>query len=107
LSENPHTLAEIVQAIGSPNVGVCLDLGNFAPGQFEAGIKTLAPLAMHVHAKSYSFGPDGEETKIDYRAALGALQAASYDGTLCIEYEGEGDPVEGICQTQALIERYW
>ncbi len=107
LSENPQTLADIVAAIDQPHVGVCLDLGNFADGQFEQGTRLLAPLAIHVHAKSHNFGPDGEETKIDYGAALGALKAANYDGAISIEYEGDGDPVEGIRNTRALIEKHW
>jgi len=105
LSEDPQVLADIIQAINNPTVGVCLDFGNFAEGQFEEGIKVLAPLAIHVHAKSHNFA-DGEETQIDYHAALGELQAAGYDGTISIEYEGDDDALEGIRQTQALIEKY-
>jgi L-ribulose-5-phosphate 3-epimerase len=107
LSENVHTLAQMVTAIHQPNVGVCLDLGNFVEGEFAEGVKTLAPLAIHAHAKSREFGPDGQETQIDYRVALSALGAAGYDGTISIEYEGEGDPVEGIRKTRALIEQHW
>jgi L-ribulose-5-phosphate 3-epimerase len=107
LSEKAQTLADIVRAIDHANVGICMDLGNFVEGQAADGLKLLAPLAIHVHAKAHEFGPDGEETHIDYGAALGALQAAGYDGVISIEYEGEGDPLEGIRQTRALIERYW
>ncbi len=106
LSENIQVLADMVKAINHPNVGVCLDFGNFAEGQFKEGIRLLAPLANHVHAKSYAFDADGQETKIDYDAALRALGAAGYDGTISIEYEGEGDPVEGILATKTLIERF-
>jgi len=107
LSADPHTLAEVVTALNSPHVGVCLDLGNFREGEADEGIRLLAPHALHVHAKSWAFGPDGEETKINYRAAMQALHSAGYDGVLSIEFEGDGSPAEGIRKTKALIEKCW
>ena len=107
LSADPHALAEIIQAVHSPHVGVCLDLGNFREGEAEQGIRALAPHTIHVHAKSYSFSADGEETKINYRAAMEALRAAGYDGVLSIEFEGDGAAADGIRKTRNLIEKYW
>ncbi len=107
LSAQAQTLAEIVTAIGHPNVGVCLDLGHLTAKQFDEELGILAPLAIHVHAKSRQFDAQGEETRIDYCAALTALKAAGYAGVISIEYEGEDDPPQGIGQTRALIERYW
>jgi L-ribulose-5-phosphate 3-epimerase len=107
LSAAPHTLVEIVAALNSPYVGVCLDLGNFHEGEADDGIHLLAPHAIHVHAKSWAFSSDGEETKINYRAAMQALHAVGYDGVLSIEFEGDGSPADGIRKTKALIERYW
>jgi len=107
LSADPHALAEMVTALNSPHVGVCLDLGNFREGEADEGIRLLAPHAVHVHAKSYSFDADGEESRINYGAALGTLRAAGYDGVLSIEFEGDGSPADGIRKTKALIERYW
>ncbi len=106
LSADPHALAEIITALNSPHVGVCLDLGNFREGEADEGIRLLVPHAIHVHAKSFAFGPDGEETKINYSAAMQAIRAAGYDGVLSIEFEGEGDPADGIRKTKALIEKY-
>lgn len=105
--ESPRALAEIVTAIHRPDLGICLDVGNFAEGQLAHGLELLAPLAIHVHAKTRRFTSDGQEAQIDYGAALGALRAAGYDGIISIEYEGDDDPVEGIRKTQVLIERYW
>jgi L-ribulose-5-phosphate 3-epimerase len=106
LSADPNMLVEIVTALNSPYVGVCLDLGNFREGQADGGITLLAPHAIHVHGKSYSFSADGEETTINYGMAMQALRAAGYDGVLSIEFEGEGSPAEGIRKTKALIEKH-
>ena len=107
LTADPRALVEIIQAVRSPHVGVCLDLGNFREGEAEQGIRALAPHAIHVHAKSYSFGADGEETRINYRAVMEALRAAGYDGVLSIEFEGDGDAAAGIRKTRDLIAKYW
>jgi sugar phosphate isomerase/epimerase len=79
LSANPQALVEIVTALKSPHVGVCLDLGHF----------------------------DGEESRIDYGSALSILRAVGYDGVLSIEFEGDGPPADGIRKTKALIAKYW
>jgi sugar phosphate isomerase/epimerase len=107
LSADPHVLVEIASALNSPHVGVCLDLGNFREGEADEGMRLLAPYAIHVHAKSHSFGADGQETKINYGAAMETLRTAGYDGVLSIEFEGDGDPADGIRKTKALIEKHW
>jgi L-ribulose-5-phosphate 3-epimerase len=107
LSADPRALVEIITALNSPHVGVCLDLGNFREGEAEQDIELLAPYAIHVHCKSHSFGADGEETKINYCAAMQALRAAGYDGRLSIEFEGDGNPADGIRKTKALIDKHW
>jgi hydroxypyruvate isomerase len=34
------------------------------------------------------------------------LKSAGYNGVISIEYEGEGDPADGIKRTRELIEKY-
>lgn len=101
LSSDPILLAALVKGIA----GCCLDLGNYpAPMRHEA-IKTLAPHTVHVHAKSYAFDKEGNETTVDYPAFIALLQAVGYQGYYSIEYEGYGDAERGIDQTRALLER--
>ncbi len=106
LSSQPETLIELVERFHSPYLGVCLDFGNFE-GDRTIGMQTLAPYAMHVHAKSNSFDANGEETSIDYRACLSALRDVQYDGAISIEYEGDGDAMTGIHKTRDLIQKHW
>ena len=97
----------IIQGVDSPWLGVCLDFGNFRPGYDEDDFELLAPYAIYAHAKSYTFDSEGEETTISYRHRLSVLKAARYEGVIAVEYEGDGDPAQGIRQTRHLIERYW
>jgi sugar phosphate isomerase/epimerase len=107
LTTEPEVMQHMVRAVDSPWLGVCLDLGNFAPERRLAGVEMLAPHAIHVHAKAKAFGADGEEVSIDYGASLAVLQRAGYSGPLVIEYEGDGDPVAGVLCARDLIRRYW
>jgi sugar phosphate isomerase/epimerase len=109
LSTDPTRLAALVRSVEAPRdrLGVCLDFGNFQRGRELEGIRLLAPLATHVHAKSYAFGPDGEEERLPYGAILRVLAAAGYRGWFVIEFEGHGDPIAGVQATRTLIERYW
>jgi sugar phosphate isomerase/epimerase len=108
LSDDPVMLVDLVQRFHSPYLGVCVDFGNFEdPKDFSKPLRSLAPHAIHVHAKSRAFDANGEETAIDYRACLSALKAVKYDGAISIEYEGDGDAATGINKTRDLIQKYW
>jgi sugar phosphate isomerase/epimerase len=108
LSSDPEVLAAFVQHFHSPSLGVCLDFGNFEEDltDFEKPVRSLAPYAIHVHAKAREFNAQGEETQIDYGMCVSALKSAGYAGAISIEYEGHDDPAIGIKRTRDLIERY-
>jgi sugar phosphate isomerase/epimerase len=103
-------IAAAFRSNGDPGawpVGVCLDVGHFPEGEQAAGMARLAPLAIHVHAMSREFDERGEEKSIDYRMSMAALRVAGYDAAISIEYAGDGDPLDGILKTKALIESCW
>lgn len=64
------------------------------------------PLARAVSAKSHDFGPDGEETGLDYGRLLGIVRDAGYEGWIGIEYEGTRlSEADGIRATRELLLR--
>ncbi|HEY3379539.1 MAG TPA: sugar phosphate isomerase/epimerase [Armatimonadota bacterium] len=97
----------LITGVNSPHFGSCLDFGNLPPERRYDAIAQLAPFAKHVHAKSYAFDAQGEETMIDYKRALATLTEFAYDGVIAIEYEGRDDAHTGILATKTLIEKYW
>ncbi len=53
------------------------------------------------------FDDKGEAAEYDFPRVLGTLKKNHYKGPISIEYEGKGDPVEGVQKTKALILKYW
>lgn len=121
-SSDPVWLNALLDGTGRDACGLLLDLGNFdallgpamamfaSGGEGEAvdpmalfadidlsslydGITALAPRAELVSVKSHVVSDDGQVGFVDLDRALGILFAAGYDGTLTVEYEGNGgDP---------------
>jgi len=108
ISGDAARLAGLIAAVASPWVGSCPDLGNFPRGaDVEAGVRLLAPSAVIVHAKSYAFGADGSERRIDYPRLLPLFRRAGFAGPVTVEYEGLGDDLDGCLKTRDLVARLW
>lgn len=90
-------LAEVIRAIGSPQVQALWDPGNdlYAPIEerpFPEGYEALRPYIRHVHLKDAVKGPDGQavgcrfgEGLVDFKGQLRALKEDGYDGWLVME----------------------
>ncbi|MGB0389630.1 MAG: sugar phosphate isomerase/epimerase family protein, partial [Ardenticatenaceae bacterium] len=88
-----------------PGTGCCLDFGNFEHPIRNEAILALVPHTVHIHAKSYAFDSQGNETTLPYPRFMRALSHVNYDGWFVIEYEGHQEPVSGIEQTRSLLTR--
>lgn len=107
VSRKADNILRIVKETDPKWVGSCLDFGNWPDNVRYEECQKLAPYAYHTHAKSHAFNEQGEETKIDYKRVLDIMKAANYKGPLSIEFEGPGDPVEGVKKTRNLLVKYW
>jgi L-ribulose-5-phosphate 3-epimerase len=100
---SPVELAELIDRVNSPYVGVYLDVGNvLAFGYPNDWITTLGARIARVHVKDYDLtrpGPDGfcqlGEGSVDWLAVVAALRKVGYTGPLT--FEGTGEPAE-ICR---------
>lgn len=100
---SPVEFADLIDRVGSPDVGVYFDVGNSVAFGFpEDWIATLGSRIRRVHAKDYDVGKPGlagfcplGEGSVDWPLVTAALNDVGYDGPLT--YEGGGDPVE-ICR---------
>ncbi|RFS24986.1 sugar phosphate isomerase/epimerase [Chitinophaga silvatica] len=117
ISSDGKWLSGIMKAVNMPECGTLPDFGNFClkgtPEHCEEaydryqGVAELMPFAEGVSAKTYNFGPDGNEVEIDYGKMLSIVKNAGYNGFVGIEYEGEQlSEEEGIRKTIALLQKY-
>ena len=107
LSSDAAWLRSLVEIVGNPQLGTLPDFGNFPPETDRyAAVETLMPHAKAVSAKCYDFGPDGDETKIDFARMIKNVKQAGYRGYVGIECEGERlAEREGILACKTLLER--
>jgi sugar phosphate isomerase/epimerase len=113
LGNRPEFLRAVLDAVGSPRLGLTLDTGNFywfghPLSRVYAIMQEFAPVVKHTHVKNIAYPPDLREQQrpigyeygryvcpipdgdIDHQRVVALLQAAGYDRTLCIEDESLG-----------------
>lgn len=107
VSATADNILRIVQLTDREWVGSCLDFGNWPAELRYESCRQLAPYAYHTHCKARAFDADGEDEGMEFGRILADLRAAGYNRALSIEFEGGGDPVEGVKKSRDLILRYW
>ena len=70
-------------------------------------MQKLLPFAKEIHAKTYQFDADGEETSIDYQRCMNLIKSSDFEGPLVVEYEGNGEQVKNSLKTRELILKYF
>jgi sugar phosphate isomerase/epimerase len=103
---NPAVVKKIVEEFNSPYIKTCPDIGNIRADIRYPSFNSLLPLAVHVHAKTYKFKKDGQETTIDYNKVMKMLKDNDYSGYVSIEFEGESDEFTGVKKSLDLIKNY-
>jgi|SRR5581483_3970884 len=107
VSKTAANIVRIIKATDPKWVGALVDFGNFPTEHKYEEVAAVAPYAMVTHVKVNVFDQNGEAEEYDFPRVLGILKKLNYAGPLSIEYEGKGDPVEGVQKTKALILKYW
>lgn len=103
--EELEAIVSVVEQVRSFHLGACLNFGYLRHDALRVGLTRLAPYTIHVHAPSREFDAAGNETTIPYPICLAALKNVNYQGFISIEYQGTGDPLDGIVSTRKLLER--
>ena len=113
---NGAWLAMLIEMADHPRLGTYTDLDNFFMGGWNLvperrydrvqGLIDLAPYTKAISAKTHDFGPEGEETTIDYHACLKILLDAGFTGLVGAEFEGNRhSEAEGARLTVELLRR--
>lgn len=107
VSKTSANIVKIIQATDPNRVGALVDFGNFPVEKKYDEVAAVAPYALVTHVKVNVFDENGEAQEYDFPRVLGLMKKNRYKGPISIEYEGKGDPVEGVQKTKALILKYW
>lgn len=107
-SEHPEELLELFSGVGSSFIGALPDFGNFPDEETRLrGLPLLFAHALTVcHAKGLEFDANGNETKFDFAKCIEISKRANYKGVYSIEYEGTGDPYDGVQKVVDELVRY-
>jgi sugar phosphate isomerase/epimerase len=107
-SERPGELVSLFKRVGAGFLGALPDFGNFPDEPTrEKGLALLFPYAHVVcHAKGLEIDSRGNETKFDFSKCVEIAKKAGYKGFYSIEYEGPGDPYEGVQKVLEELLRY-
>jgi sugar phosphate isomerase/epimerase len=118
--QDSYRMEELVLAVGHPNYGLLVDIGNFMCAD-EVSVNALArvmPYAFHVHAKDFLW-KSGAEPKpggswfptrggnhlrgtilghgvVSVAQCLAYIKGTGYDGIVSLEFEGLEEPLEAI-----------
>ncbi len=97
-SEHPEELVNLFKGVGGEYIGALPDFANFPDETIrEKGLGLLFPYARIVcHAKGLEFDAKGNETKYNFPKCIEISRKAGFKGVYSIEFEGEGDPYQGI-----------
>lgn len=118
-------VAEILDEVASPALKATTDTANFllVGEEPHLAVAALARRAAHVHLKDFKrVGPDYEgpafqstgtdryvgtvvgEGDVRLGAVLESLRAAGFGGVLSVEYEGTGEPRDGVRRSLANLK---
>ncbi|SVA31288.1 uncharacterized protein METZ01_LOCUS84142, partial [marine metagenome] len=95
LTRTPEGLLRIVNAIGSPWLGVLMDTGNFLEDPYDK-LEQIAAHAVFVQAKTYYGGGEWYTLDLDYPRIANILKKANYQGYISLEFEGKEDANTGV-----------
>jgi sugar phosphate isomerase/epimerase len=101
LSADPDSVIQVMEAVrethGKDAIGTLPDFGNWPPEveKYEA-LRRIMPYAHAVHAKVKDIDENLNHPAFDLERCVKVTKEAGYDGWLGIEYEGGGEPIEGV-----------
>jgi len=89
-------VVRIIEGVGSEWFRLNLDTGHAGDRMYE-DMESIAPYAVHVHAKIRARPPTGaERVEVDYKRVRRLLEKAGYNGWVSIEYEEKEDPLHAV-----------
>jgi sugar phosphate isomerase/epimerase len=129
LMQDSCRMEELVIAVGHPNYGLLVDIGNFMCADEASldALPTAMPYAFHVHAKDFLWKDGAQERPDDswfptrqghhlrgtvlghgvvsVAQCLRFVKASGYGGTVSLEFEGLESPINAIERGLAFLRK--
>jgi sugar phosphate isomerase/epimerase len=107
VSTDMALLEQLLKTVNHPNLGTCPDFGNTfkTEEQRHAGLTMMFPYAKICHAKTLEFNATGEMTSFDFPGCIALAEKAGFTCVYSIEFEGSGDPMQGVAWTLAMLKK--
>jgi sugar phosphate isomerase/epimerase len=110
VTKDPDKLTELIKKIGGFRIGTFPDFERASKAADpQHYLRRLTPYASALTASSVSFKPPkgngaaAVHQPYDLAEMAKTVLSVGYQGTLAIDYRGEGDPVEGIEKTKVVL----
>lgn len=105
LTETPDRLTGLIRKVGGFRIGSFPDFEAASHSGDPSGyLRSLTPYASAVTAATTKFDK-GKHTAFDLSTCLDAIKSVGFEGTLSLEYRGQGDPIEAILATKQAVEQ--
>jgi Xylose isomerase-like TIM barrel len=93
-----EALVSVVHSIGGPLIGVLPDFGSFADDATRMRVlPMLFGYARNIcHATGLALDGAGNETAFNFQQCVQVAQKGGFKGVYSIEYDGSGDPYQGV-----------
>lgn len=107
LTETPEQLTGLIRKVGGFRIGSFPDFEAAARSNDAVGyLRALTPYASAVCAASIEFDDTGRHVGFDLGECVQAIRSVGYDGTLSLEYRGNGDAVAAVAAMKSAIETF-
>jgi sugar phosphate isomerase/epimerase len=103
--ENAETLVAVVQQLGRNRTGTCPDFGNFATKSAAYALdqlRMLAPYASNICHSKDGISDQGKFYADDFPGSMKVMRDSGFSGVYSIEFEGLGEPIDGV---RRLVDR--
>lgn len=97
-SEHPEDLVRLFKSVNSSYLGSLPDFSNFPDANTRSrGLELLFPYAsIACHAKGLEFDAQGNETEYNFPRCVEIAKQKNFRGVYSVEFEGPGDPYQGV-----------
>jgi hypothetical protein len=104
ITTKTENLMKIIDGVGSPWLGINLDIGNFPIDPYPE-IEKIAPRAGIVHFKTYFGGGEYYTLDLDYKRIAGILRKSGYKGYISLEMEGKESPETAVPKSLEIMRK--